>query len=84
MNEIIVALIAAGAALLGSLVTAHSTTNKMILEFRTAQAVTETKIDTLTKEVSKHNGFAERIPILEEQVRVANHRIADLEKRIDV
>ncbi len=45
-----------------------------------AQAVTDTKIDELTREVRKHNNFAERIPVLEEKISVANHRIEDLEK----
>lgn len=44
------------------------------------QAVTDTKLETLTAEVRKHNGFAEKIPVMEEQIRVANHRISDLEK----
>ena len=43
------------------------------------QAVTDTKIDELTREVREHNGFARRIPVLEEQMKVANHRIDDLE-----
>lgn len=45
----------------------------------TAQAVTDTKLEALTLEVRKHNNFAERIPVLEEQMKVANHRISDLE-----
>ena len=44
-------------------------------------AVTDTKLEELTREVRKHNNFAERVPVMEEQIRVANHRIADLEKR---
>ena len=43
------------------------------------QAVTETKIDELTREVREHNNFARRVPVLEEQMKVANHRIQDLE-----
>lgn len=43
------------------------------------QAVTDTKIDELTREVREHNGFARRIPVLEEQMKVSNHRIEDLE-----
>ena len=43
------------------------------------QAVTDTKIDELTREVREHNGFAHRIPVLEEQIKVSNHRIEDLE-----
>ncbi|MBO7670085.1 MAG: hypothetical protein J6S60_05800 [Oscillospiraceae bacterium] len=43
------------------------------------QAVTNTKIEELTREVREHNNFARRIPVLEEKISVANHRIADLE-----
>lgn len=45
------------------------------------QAVTDTKIDELTREVRKHNSFAERLPVLEEKMKVSEHRIADLEKK---
>ena len=43
--------------------------------------MTDTKIDELTREVRSHNDFASRIPVIEEQIKVANHRIDDLEKR---
>ena len=49
-------------------------------KLRQAQAVTDTKLDLLTAEVRKHNNFAEKIPVLEEKINVANHRISDLEK----
>lgn len=45
-----------------------------------SQAVTDTKLDELTREVRKHNNFAERVPVIEEQIKSANHRIEDLEK----
>ena len=45
-----------------------------------SQAVTDTKIEELTREVRKHNGFAERMPVVEEQVKVINHRLSDLEE----
>ena len=45
------------------------------------QAVTDTKLEALTEEVRKHNNFAERLPVVEEQIKVANHRIADLEAK---
>ena len=45
------------------------------------QAVTDVKIEELTREVRKHNNFAERVPVLEEQIKVANHRIEELEHR---
>ena len=44
------------------------------------QAVTDTKLEELTREVRKHNDFASRVPVMEEQIRVANHRIEDLER----
>ena len=45
-----------------------------------AQAVTDTKIEELTREVRMHNNFAQKIPVLEEKMSVANHRIEDLER----
>ena len=69
MNEIIVALITGGVTLAG-----------VLLSNQKAQAVTETKIDELTREVREHNNFARRVPVLEEQMKVANHRIEDLEQ----
>ena len=45
-----------------------------------AQAVTDPKLEELTREVREHNGFARRMPVVEEQIRVINHRISDLEK----
>lgn len=46
-----------------------------------SQAVTDTRLDELTREVREHNHFAQRVPVLEEQIKVANHRIDDLEER---
>lgn len=80
MEEIVVALITGGLSLLGVIVTNNKNAQQMDHKLELHQAVTETKLDELTREVRKHNGFAERIPILEEKVKVANHRIEDLEK----
>ena len=44
-----------------------------------SQAVMETKVDELTREVREHNHFAKRMPVVEEQIKVINHRIEDLE-----
>ena len=44
-------------------------------------AIIETRLNALTKSVEKHNNFAEKIPVIEEQIKVANHRIEDLEKK---
>ena len=68
MNEIIVALITGGITLVGVLISNQK-----------SQAVTDTKLEELTREVREHNNFARRVPILEEQMKVANHRIQDLE-----
>ena len=51
-------------------------------ELKINQAVTEEKIKTLTAEVQKHNNFAEQIPVIKEQLKVANHRIDDLENKV--
>ena len=44
-----------------------------------SQAVTDTKLEELTREVREHNNFARRMPVVEEQIKVINHRIKDLE-----
>lgn len=72
VSEIIVALIGGLVTLLGVLI-ANSK----------AQAVTDTRLDELTREVREHNHFAQRVPVLEEQIKVANHRIDDLERKAD-
>lgn len=79
MESIIVAIITGGLALVGVIITTLSGNRKMQSQLEKAQAVTDTKIDELTREVREHNNFARRVPVLEEQMRVANHRIQDLE-----
>ena len=80
MSEaILVALITGGLSLVGVVVTCLATARKAEKASAVAQAVTETKIDALTREVRLHNGFAERIPVMQEQIKVINHRIDDLE-----
>ena len=68
MESILSAVIAGAVTLIGV----------MIANSR-SQAVTDTKLEELTREVREHNNFARRVPILEEQMKAANHRIADLE-----
>ena len=80
MTEIIVAVIVGGLSLVGVIISNMATTSKITADLKTAQAVTDTKIDELTREVRKHNNFAERIPVLEERIQVVNHRISDLEE----
>ena len=79
-EAIIVALVTGGLSLLGVVLSNRAVYNKTQANLQTAQAVTDTKLEELTREVREHNNFARRVPILEEQMKVANHRIADLEK----
>lgn len=96
MDEIIVAVITAGLSLVGTVITVLAANRQTLAKLQREselsdirldaklekhQAVTDTKIEELTREVRKHNGFAERVPVMEEQIRVANHRIEDLERR---
>ena len=81
MSEaIIVAIITGGLSLIGVIVSNNRTAQSMDAKLDKRQAVTETKLEELTREVRTHNNFAQRVPVLEEQIKVANHRIADLEK----
>lgn len=81
MSEaIITALITGGLSLIGVVVTCLATAKKTEKATAVAQAVTETKIEELTREVRLHNGFAQRMPVVEEQIKVINHRIEDLEQ----
>ena len=81
MSEaIIVAIITGGLSLIGVIISNNRTAQSMDAKLDKQQAVTETKLEELTREVRAHNNFAQRIPVLEEQIKVANHRISDLEK----
>lgn len=81
MSEaIIVAIITGGLSLIGVIVSNNYTAQSMDAKLDKQQAVTETKLEELTREVREHNNFAKRVPVLEEQIKVANHRIEDLEK----
>ncbi len=73
------ALITGGLSLLGVIYSNNRTAQSMDAKLDKQQAVTDTKLEELTREVREHNNFARRVPILEEQMKVANHRIADLE-----
>ena len=68
METVIAAILSGVVTLIGVLI-ANSRSN----------AVMEYKIEELTREVRKHNGFAEKIPVIQRDIEVANHRIADLE-----
>ena len=80
-EAIIVALITGGLSLLGVLITSSKTARDVAAKLDKRQAVTDTKLDELTREVREHNNFARRVPVLEEQIKFANRRIADLENK---
>jgi hypothetical protein len=79
-ESIAVALITGGLSLIGVVVTCLATARKNERTMAVSQAVTDTKIEELTREVRLHNGFAEKIPVIQEQIKVINHRVGDLEK----
>lgn len=79
MVEIIVALITSGLTLVGVILSNNNSNKKIEGKIETAQAVTDCKVDELTREVREHNNFARRMPVVEEQIKVINHRLEDLE-----
>lgn len=83
MESVIVALITGGLSLVGVIISNFAATRKiedrLATQLTTQQAVTDTKLDELTREVREHNNFARRIPVIDEQIKVINHRIKDLE-----
>ena len=76
----VASVIVGGLALIGVVITNNKANRDMQHKQDTAQAVTDTKIEELTREVRLHNNFAEKIPVIQEQIRVINHRINDLER----
>ena len=69
LESIIIAVITGVISLIGVLISNSKT-----------QAITDTKLEELTREVREHNNFAKRIPVVEEQIKVINHRLDDLER----
>lgn len=86
MTEIIVPIITGVLTLIGVCITAWASNRKtgaaVTAKLEQAQAVTDTKIDELTREVREHNNFARRMPVVEERIKVINHRLDDLEKPV--
>ncbi len=81
MTEAVVsALMTGGLSRAGDILSNDKARQAMDAKLDKQQAVTETKLEELTREVRAHNNFAQRVPVLEEQIRVANHRITDLEE----
>lgn len=78
-EAIVAALIAAAASIVSNVILSRKQAMEIDHKLEVRQAITDTKIDELTREVREHNNFARRVPVLEEQIKVANHRISDLE-----
>lgn len=78
-DGLIGSIITSSISLIGVIVTIMGANKKTENQLKTQQAVTDTKIEELTREVREHNGFARRMPVVEEQIKVINHRIEDLE-----
>ena len=83
MESIIGSIITGTLALIGVIITNAQGNKNMENQLDKKQAVTDTKIEELTREVREHNNFAKRMPVVEEQVKVINHRLNDLEKKVD-
>lgn len=79
MAGVVAAAITGILTLLGVIVSNIGSNRKIEHSLETSQAVTDYKIDELTREVREHNNLAQRVPVLEEQIKVINHRIKDLE-----
>lgn len=87
MDGILSAVLSAGSsiivgvlALVGVIVTNNKANSKMQNDMKTTQAVTEERLDELTREVRAHNNFAQHIPVIQEQIKSLNHRVKDLEQ----
>lgn len=78
-DAILVAIITGGLSLLGIIYSSGKSAGKVDAKLDKQQAVIETKLNELTREVREHNNFARRVPVVEEQIKVINHRIEDLE-----
>ena len=79
MDGVIAAIITGVLSLAGVIISNLSANKKIEHKIETAQAVTDCKVDELTREVRAHNNFAQRMPVVEEQIKVINHRLSDLE-----
>ena len=82
MAGVIAAAITGVLSLLGVIITVMSGNRKIEHKLETAQAVTDCKIEELTREVRAHNNFAQRMPVVEEKLKVCEHRLEDLERGV--
>lgn len=80
MESIIVAVITGGLSLIGVIFSNVASNKNIQTKIEVNQAVMDTKMEELTREVRSHNEFGRRIPVIEEQIKVINHRLADIER----
>lgn len=78
-SGVLAAIITSALSFAGTVITVVAANRKTNENLMISQAVTDTKIEELTREVRSHNNFAMRMPVVEEQIKVINHRIEDLE-----
>lgn len=83
MESIVGALITAASSIVAVVITCIATSKSTQAKMETAQAVTDTRLADLTREVREHNNFARRMPVVEEQIKVINHRLEDLERKVE-
>lgn len=79
-SAIVTALITGGLTLIGTIITVLAANHKTEQQMKIAQAVTDTKLEELTREVREHNNFARRMPVVEEQIKQIDRRVSDLEE----
>ena len=77
-EAVIVALITGGLSLLGVIFTNMASNRKIQSQLSTSQAVTDTQLKELTREVREHNNFAKRMPVVEEHVKEIKDEINTL------
>ena len=80
MESIIVSIVTGVCSIIGVILAASASSRKLQQQLEVSQAVTNTKLEALTAEVRSHNNFAQRMPVVEEQIKVINHRLTDLER----
>ena len=79
MESIIVSIVTGVCSIIGVILAASASSRKLQQQLEVSQAVTNTKLEALTAEVRSHNNFAQRMPVVEEQIKSINHRLEDLE-----
>jgi len=83
MESIITSVITGVLALVGVIISNIASNRKIEADLSRNQAVTDTKLEELTREVRLHNSYVTRVPVLEEQMKEANHKIENLERKIE-